>query len=146
MDHHRRRKRRSSPSSMSLAACGSGQWRRMVVAGSVSAIVSSKFTHCISSCESIVPAIAYLIFHDCLLESWPDHGLRPRLLAPAPDIRSVRRLHDALLLGVKWIFYQRLIFSAHRDRRERIGAGGRRVSLLRIGVVGGDRVVGLGAV
>ena len=43
---------------------------------------------------------AYLIFHDRLLKPRPNHGFFSGALTPAPNGRSVRRLHHPSLLAL----------------------------------------------
>jgi hypothetical protein len=86
------------------------------------------------------------MLHDGLLKAWSHHGLRSRFLASTPDRRSIRRLGDTFLLGVRGLLDEGGVLVSHRGGGEGIGARDGRGAIPRVGVVRGYGVVGGGAV
>lgn len=86
--------------------------------------------------------MAYLVCDNRLLESWPAHRNRPRILTPRPDALEVGRLRRPQLLGVDYGFLQRLVERADRRRSHLVGLGYIGLCVARDGVVGGHLVAG----
>lgn len=61
--------------------------------------------------------------HNSLLKPRPHHRLLPRLLTATPPLRSIRRLHYALLLPLVGILNKRFIESPRGGHWDGAGAG-----------------------
>lgn len=84
----------------------------------------------------------HLILHDLLLESWPDHGLFPRLLATRPDCRPVRSLHFPHSISILLRLLQYLVKATLAARWNSIGGRHWRRGCAVDWVVGWDGIVG----
>ena len=96
-------------------------------------------------CSPSFPS-TYLVCHDGLLETRANHSPLAGLLAPAPDTLTVRGLRNTQRLALLYALLKDLVLAALGGSGRGIGGRNGRPGMAAFRVVGGDGVVGSGAV